>query len=68
MDYLEKIEILKPQRINCNKCKNFYITWDGRFPYGCHAIGFKGKEMPSVSVRNNTGIDCQFFEERVVKK
>lgn len=60
-------EISKPQKINCYKCKNYYVTWDPRFPCGCRAIGFKGKEIPSISVRKNTGIDCQFFEEKNVK-
>lgn len=56
--------IIKNQKINCFKCKFYYVTWEKNFPYGCKAIGFKGRELPSVSVKRNTGIDCQFYEEK----
>ncbi len=53
---------------NCNRCEHYYITWDQKFPYGCRAMGFKSKEMPSIAVLNNSGMDCLQFKEKKIKK
>ncbi len=53
---------------NCAKCENYYITWDQKFPYGCRAMGFKSKEMPSTAVLNNSGMDCLQFKAKKIKK
>jgi len=47
--------------INCRKCKYFYITWDKRFPYGCKAMNFKSKKLPSMEVKLTSGISCTKF-------
>ena len=52
------------KRINCMKCKHFYVTWDQTHPIGCKVFGFKGKELPSVAVRRATGKDCPSFEAK----
>lgn len=57
----------KPQRPNCRKCKFFSITWDPEKPYGCKAMGFKGKALPSVTVRKSSGKDCLLFQEKKTK-
>lgn len=49
-------------RIYCKKCKYYYVTWDTAKPNGCKAYGFKSKQLPSVVVKNSSGIDCSFFE------
>ncbi|MFH0736021.1 MAG: uracil-DNA glycosylase [bacterium] len=46
---------------NCKKCKYFFITWDKNFPYGCHALGFKSKQLPSSEVLKSSGFDCLKF-------
>jgi len=50
------------QRIDCRKCLHFYITWDNKFPYGCKALNFKSKNIPSIDVKISSGIDCLKFE------
>ena len=50
--------------INCFKCQYFYITHDGRFPYGCKAAGFKSRMMPSKEMYVNSGIECQVFQKK----
>ncbi|MBP2665570.1 MAG: hypothetical protein H6Q76_550, partial [Firmicutes bacterium] len=45
----------KADRISCHKCKHFYVTWDNSFPYGCKAMGFKGKIIPSMMVFQASG-------------
>ncbi len=50
--------------INCRKCKHFYITWDKKFPYGCRAINFKSKKLPSMEVKLTSGIDCTKFSSK----
>jgi hypothetical protein len=51
-------------RIDCRRCNFFYITWDKRFPYGCKAMGFKTALMPSMEVRQASGVGCLRFEPR----
>ncbi len=57
----------KSKRPNCIKCKFFTVTWDPKKPYGCKAIGFKGKAMPSTMVRRTSGKDCLLFQEKQKK-
>ena len=54
----------QPQRISCQKCKFFYVTWDRSFPYGCKAMGFKGKTMPYLMVFQASGKPCMAYEEK----
>jgi len=49
------------QRINCRKCRYFFVTWNPSHPYGCKAYGFKGRLMPSITVKKTTGQECQIF-------
>ncbi|BCB97274.1 hypothetical protein JZK55_21960 [Dissulfurispira thermophila] len=51
-------------KIDCFKCKHFYITWDKGFPYGCRAMGFKTKNMPSDEVYKASTIECLKYEEK----
>jgi len=51
-------------KIDCFKCKHFYITWDKGFPYGCKAMGFKTKNMPSDEVFKASAIECLKYEEK----
>lgn len=48
----------------CFSCSHFFITYDVHFPYGCRAIGFKSKQIPSLSMYFNSGIECQAFSEK----
>ena len=57
----------KPERISCHKCKFFYVTWDNSFPYGCKAMGFKGKITPSMMVFQASGKTCMAYEEKAEK-
>lgn len=50
------------KKINCMKCKFFFITWEKQNPYACKIFGFKGRMMPSVQVRLTTGVECPSFE------
>jgi len=54
----------KPERISCHKCKFFYVTWDNSFPYGCKAMGFKGKIIPSMMVFQASGNSCMAFDAK----
>nr|WP_102710884.1 uracil-DNA glycosylase [Paenibacillus castaneae] len=52
------------QRINCLKCKHYYVTWDPKSPKGCKAFGFKTQQMPSSVVLSSSGNPCMHFEEK----
>ena len=54
----------QPERISCHKCVFFYVTWDNSFPYGCKSMGFKGKIMPSLMVKQASGHTCMAFEAK----
>ena len=49
------------KRVNCFKCKYFYITWDENNPKGCSYFGFKSRQLPSIVVRNSSGKPCEAF-------
>lgn len=53
---------MKEERMNCIRCKNYYVTWDARFPRGCKLFAFKGSVLPSVLVQQATGKPCSNFE------
>lgn len=46
----------------------FYVTWDNRFPYGCKAIGFKGKLLPSTVVLQASGHPCLYYQKKQPKQ
>jgi hypothetical protein len=50
--------------LTCHNCRHFYITWDSKFPYGCAAIKFKSKTLPSTSVLQESGMPCLMFREK----
>jgi len=54
--------------INCRQCKNYYITWDKNFPYGCRKLNFKANQLPSTKVFESSGVNCLYFEPKAVKK
>ncbi|MCL0033907.1 hypothetical protein M1M94_00210 [Thermodesulfovibrionales bacterium] len=52
------------EKIDCFKCKHFYITWDKNFPYGCKAMGFKSRHMPSWEVHQASGMSCLKYSKK----
>ncbi|HQP29888.1 MAG TPA: uracil-DNA glycosylase [Deltaproteobacteria bacterium] len=54
----------RPIKANCLVCRHFFITHHPRFPYGCRAARFKSRLLPSQEMQRNSGLPCQFFEEK----
>ncbi len=52
------------ERIDCMKCKYFFITWEPGAPKGCKAFGFKTKMLPSSMVLHSSGKPCMHFEPK----
>jgi len=52
------------ERVNCLKCRHFYVTWDPQFPRGCRAFGFKTRLLPSQTVLSSSGQPCMNFEPK----
>ncbi|KAB2332454.1 uracil-DNA glycosylase [Bacillus mesophilum] len=52
------------KRVDCFKCKFFYITWDQRYPKGCRAFEFKTSRLPSLDVYRASGQRCLRFEKK----
>ncbi|TLP35765.1 uracil-DNA glycosylase [Arcobacter arenosus] len=49
-------------RIYCQKCIYYYVTWDQKKPHGCNAYGFKSQAIPSLVVKRSSGMECSFFQ------
>lgn len=55
---------MENKKINCFKCKYYYVTWDKKFPRGCKFFNFKGKQMPLVTVKQSSGEPCKAFKAK----
>jgi hypothetical protein len=52
-------------RVNCIKCRFYYVTWEKKHPHGCRRMNFKSREVPSLVVRkSSSGMDCLLFEPK----
>lgn len=51
-------------KIICQKCSYYYVTWEPGKPHGCKAYGFKSKQIPSVVVKQSSGIECSFYNPK----
>ena len=71
MDQMDQKGRLEPvsdtRRIQCARCKHYFVTWDPNFPKGCRAYGFKSRTMPSQAVLSSSGKPCMSFEEKSAK-
>lgn len=54
--------MIMQERIICQKCKYYFITWEKNRPHGCHAYGFKSLQIPSAVVKQSSGTRCSFYE------
>ncbi|RXT13516.1 uracil-DNA glycosylase [Ammoniphilus sp. CFH 90114] len=54
----------KQQRINCVKCKHYYVTWDKHNPRGCKFFEFKTSLLPSLVVFQSSGQPCLKLEPK----
>ncbi len=51
-------------KVLCIACRFFYITYETTLPYGCRAMNFKSRQMPSRVVFANSGLKCQAFQSK----
>ncbi|MCA1320356.1 hypothetical protein LC085_10590 [Bacillus tianshenii] len=59
---------MEQKRIDCLKCRHYYVTWDAKFPKGCRAFGFKTNQLPSLAVFRSSGSPCMKFEKKASTK
>ena len=57
-----------PAKVNCLACRYFYITYEPSHPYGCKALSFKARELPSRVVYISSGMACQSFAAKAPPK
>lgn len=48
----------------CHRCRHYYISHDPKFPYGCHALGFKSHREPIREVIDASHSLCLYYEEK----
>jgi hypothetical protein len=56
------------KRINCRRCKHYYVTWESSKPHGCRAYGFKSPQIPSMVVFKSSGVECALFSLKPTPK
>lgn len=49
------------QKIICQRCQHYFVTWEKSKPHGCRAYGFKSQQIPSVVVKQSSGADCSYY-------
>lgn len=54
------------QKIVCQRCKYYYITWDKNRPHGCKAYNFKSNMICSTVVKKNSGVNCTLFQKKQI--
>ena len=42
----------------------YYITWDALYPKGCKIYGFKSSNLPSILVKQSSGVSCNRFSPK----
>ncbi len=52
-------------KIICQKCIYYYVTWESASPHGCKAYGFKSKSIPSLVVKQASEEECKFYKKKV---
>jgi hypothetical protein len=52
------------QKIICQKCTYYFVTWEAHQPHGCKAYGFKSKFIPSQVVLSSSGHACSLYEPK----
>jgi hypothetical protein len=55
----------KPTVQDCLQCAHYFITYDASFPYGCRAMGFKSKQLPSKEVFDASNTQCMAFIKKL---
>jgi len=56
------------KRVNCRRCKHYFVTWEKNQPHGCRAYGFKSPQIPSMVVLQSSGESCNLFIEKITTK
>ena len=51
-------------KIVCQGCKYFYITYRAKRPWGCKKFGFVSKNLPCHEVFLTTGIECAYRKDK----
>jgi hypothetical protein len=51
-------------RISCQECRFYYITWDPKAPYGCRTLHFKSPWLPSKVVFQSSGSQCLHYKQK----
>jgi hypothetical protein len=55
------------RRIDCRRCRHYFVTWDEDFPHGCRRMGFKSRQSPCDEVRHAmNGRPCRLFEQKQI--
>jgi len=52
-------------KIICQKCKYYFVTWQQNRPHGCKAYGFKSQLIPSLVVIQSSRSACSLYQPKI---
>ena len=52
------------EKIICQKCIYYFVTWEKNKPHGCKAYSFKSMQLPSIVVKQSSGSICKFYKNK----
>lgn len=52
------------ERVDCQRCRHFYVTYQMPRPYACRHFGFESARLPCLEVLASSGEACRAFEAR----
>jgi len=52
------------ERIICQQCIYYYVTWQPNQPHGCKAYGFRSKQLPAIVVKKSSGMECKLYHNK----
>ena len=55
------------EKINCFRCKYFYITWNIEYPKGCSKFCFESDSMPTDFLEKCNIPICPFYKDKFAK-
>lgn len=52
------------ERVDCQRCRHFYVTYRMPRPYACRHFAFESARLPCLDVLASSGEACRAFEAR----
>ena len=55
------------QKIICQKCQFYFVTWQQDKPHDCKVYGIKSRFLPAMVVFHSSGMRYSFYKSKIPK-